>query len=270
MLPPSWRGDLGVDPSGRPPRSATPTLMAAVPPAQGGIQMLGVAAPCLPLPLIEHGIITNWNDMEKIWHRTFYNKLMVAPEDHPFLLAEVNTKTNRELMTQIMFETFDVPAMHMVTQAVLFLFASGRTTDSVMDSGGGVSHTVPIHEGFALHHAILLSAGRDPAEYLMKYLIEQGYFFTAAADRVIARDVKEKLCYIGVNYDTKLKSTAETDKEKTYELPDGNFIAVGAKRFHCVKVLFQPSFTSEEVSGFHDCLSSACPQTDTDQLYITQ
>ena len=123
--------------------------------------MLGVAAPCLPLPLIEHGIITNWNDMEKIWHRTFYNKLRVAPEDHPFLLPEVNTKANRQRMTQIMLETFDVPAMHMATQTVLFLFASGCTTDSVMDSGDGVSHTVPIHEGFALHHAILRSAGLD-------------------------------------------------------------------------------------------------------------
>ena len=130
-----------------------------------------------------------------------------------------------------MLETFNVPAMYMATQTVLFLFASGRTRDSVMDSGGGVSHTVPFHEGFALQHAILLSAGRDLAECLMKYLIEQGYFFTVAADRVIARAVKEKLCYIGVDYDTKPKSTAETDKEKTYEPPDGNFIIVGAKRF---------------------------------------
>ena len=55
------------------------------------------------------------------------------------------------------------------------------------------------------------------------------------AGREIARDVKEKLCNIGVDYDTKLKSRAETDKEKTYELPDGNFIIVGAKRFLCVK-----------------------------------
>tara|TARA_R110002050_G_scaffold245919_1_gene383594 strand:- start:345 stop:1502 length:1158 start_codon:yes stop_codon:yes gene_type:complete len=211
---------------------------------------------------IEHGIVTNWDDMERIWHHTFYEELREAPEEHPVLLTEppLNPKSNREKMAQIMFETFETPAMYVAIQGVLSLYASSRVTGIVVDSGDGVTHTIPIYEGHALSHAIKRCnvGGRVLTNYLARLLTELGYYMTTTAELEIVRDIKEKLCYLPEDFEDEwcraasenLMNVNVTDHiEKAYTLPDGQVLRIGRERFQCPEALFQPRFMGLEAEG---------------------
>ena len=214
---------------------------------------------------VSHGIIQNWDDMEKVWHYTFYNALRVSPEEAPVLLSEVplNPKANREKMAEVMFEKFNTPALYVAIQAILSLYASGRTTGLAIDSGDGASHVVPIFEGYAKPDAIerIDLSGRDITLYLKRILTERGYNLSTGAELEIVRDIKEKLCYVAYDFDTDINYDMSST---SYLLPDGKKITIGNARFRAPEILFQPTFLSKEIHGLHETSHHSILKSDMD------
>ncbi|KFQ56396.1 Actin-1, partial [Nestor notabilis] len=216
---------------------------------------------------IDHGIVTSWDDMERIWRHVYEYELRIRPCERPVLLTEapLNPLQNREKMTEIMFESFMVPAMYVAVQATLALYASARITGIVMDSGDGVTHTVPIYEGYCLPHAVsrLDIAGRDITEYFMKLLLESGHTFVSTAEREIVRDIKEKLCYVALDPVQEMKAKPE-EIMREYRLPDNNIIQIGNQLFRAPETLFMPANIGVEAPGVHRMIFNSIMTCDID------
>jgi centractin len=220
---------------------------------------------------MQHGIVQNWQEMEKIWNHIYSrDNLNVRSNEHAVLLTEapLNPLANREKAAELFFEAMNAPALFFSLQAVLSLYASGRTTGVVLDSGDGVTHAVPVYEGFALPHAITRMdlAGRDVTSHLQLLLRRGGHAFTTTAELEVVRQIKEQCCVVAFN-------PAEQEKQQTntqlaakhqYSLPDGTSLEIGPEAFRAPEILFRPDLVGSEYRGVHDCLVTAVMRSDLD------
>lgn len=219
---------------------------------------------------LENGIVRNWNDIHHIWKYTFEDRLGLKDlKECKILLTEppMNPKKNRENMIEAMFEKYGFKSVYIAIQAVLVLYAQGLLTGVVCDSGDGVTHVVPVYEGYSFPHLTkrLDVAGRDITRYLIKLLLLRGYAFNRTADFETVRQIKEKLCYVGYDLDFERKLAHETTTLiDTFTLPDGRIIKIGRERFEAPEALFKPNFIDVEDVGMSEMIFNVIQAADID------
>lgn len=214
---------------------------------------------------VRHGQIDNWTHMEMYWEQAIFKYLRAEPEDHYFLLTEppLNAPENREYLAEIFFETFNVPGLYIAVQAVLALAASwtkkavnDRTlTGTVIDSGDGVTHVIPVAEGYVIGSCIkhIPIAGHDITGFVLQLLRERDERIPPSEVQEQAKRIKERYCYVCpdiakefAKYDAEpakwfQKHTAlDPISKKPYS------VDVGYERFLAPEIFFNPEILSSD------------------------
>jgi len=239
---------------------------------------------------IRHGIVDDWDLMERFWEQTVFKYLRAEPEDHYFLLTEppLNTPENREYTAEIMFETFNVPGLYIAMQAVLALAASWTSkqvgertlTGTVIDSGDGVTHVIPVADGYVIGSCIkhIPIAGRDITYFIQQLLREREVGIPPEQSLETAKAIKEKYCYVCPDM-VKEFHKYDTDPDKwikRYEslnsitkAPFG--VDVGYERFLGPEIFFHPEFSNPDftipISEIVDNVIQSCPIDNRRPLY---
>lgn len=215
--------------------------------------------------MMDHGMVRNWNDMEKLWSYIYSkDNLNAVSEEHAVLLTEapLNPYSFRQKSSEIFFEGLNVPALYFGVQAILSLYASGRTTGVVLDIGAGVTQVVPVYEGLAIPNAVnrVDLGGDDINNYLQILLRRNGHVFTTSSEMEIVRQIKEKCCLVSFNPHEQELNTINIP----YHLPDGQVINLSSETFRAPEILFKPDIIGSEYRGAHDSLVKSIMKTDID------
>lgn len=231
---------------------------------------------------IRHGLIDNWDNMERLWARCMFQYLRCEPEDHYVVLTEppLNPPENREYTAEIMFETFNVPGLYIAVQAVLALAASwtskqvtSRTlTGTVIDSGDGVTHVIPVAEGYVIGSCIkhIPLAGRSITQFIQQLMRDRREPIPSEDSLEVAKKVKEMYSYVCPDI---AKEFAKYDKQpdkyfKSFsgvKKPTGQpwTCDVGYERFLGPEMFFNPEiFSSDFITPLPDVVDESivkCP-----------
>lgn len=214
---------------------------------------------------IKGRLVENWDYVENIIDYVFYHELRMSEKgEEASLLTEApsNPEENREKLTQIMFENFEVPWFYLANNAVLATYASGRKTAIVLFIDEFDANVVPVYEGHALPHATINMdfGGTHLTEYFGLIMQQRGTF---QLPRAVVEDMKRTLSYAALDFEQEMLMAASSSScEKSYKMPDGQKITAGNERFRVAEVLFQPSLAGKESAGVHETVYNSIMKCD--------
>ncbi|KAK8887869.1 hypothetical protein M9Y10_038928 [Tritrichomonas musculus] len=216
---------------------------------------------------ISYGLIKDWDNMERIWSHIFSNELKTESAEHPiFFVDSLNaTIEQRQKISQIFFEKYNVPSVYFQSSDSLALLASGRTTGLVLDSGEGITSISAIFEGYKIPQSTQINkiAGHAITSYLIKKMNKDELLFQTSAERLVAQDIKEKLCYVAADYKDELEKARTSDQcKKDYQLPDGQTLQFNELRFKAPEFLFKPKLWGCEFKGLTELVFSSIMNSD--------
>ncbi|KEG11480.1 putative actin [Trypanosoma grayi] len=206
---------------------------------------------------IQHGIVKDWPRMEQIIHHTFTEFGLNAEETSLVCTESLFTpKSCSEQLAELLFGAFDVASLAFIPSGICSLYASGRTTGIVLDSGDGVTQVTPVYDSYIIRNAAnrFNHGGQDVTEHLRTLLFERGLNFTSPQDRLTVKGIKERLCYVSPVYEKELH---EEEKQHLFALPDGQEVHIGREAFRAPEILFSPHITMLELPSMQDFVVDA-------------
>jgi actin, other eukaryote len=214
-------------------------------------------------------LVNNWKDAEDTWSYTFFNALKVCPEEVFAVITEspMNPKKYRERTVETLFELFNLEGVYLASKSLLSLYSTGRTTGCVIDSGKGMSFSVPIYEGYSSPHTMisLNVGGRHLDDHLNKILLNKGYEFTTPLELELLSEIKEKLCSVSNGKkDINTKERKMDSEYKTYYLPDDSVVRLGQEKQIVPEILFNPKIIGLYEPGIHENCFKSIMKTNTE------